>query len=119
MKIFCFSLGLALILSACDNFTSSKISQVGNDFESEAKKAVISNLKDPDSAKFGKFTLVDNRGACLTVNARNAFGGYTGDQQATLIKTKGEWDVVAIDALSHETCLTIVKQVLEKNKQSS
>ena len=26
--------------------------------EAEAKKAVLANLKDPDSAKFGKFTQV-------------------------------------------------------------
>lgn len=79
--------------------------------ESYARKAVLKNLKDPDSAKFGKFTLVTPTTACLTVNARNAFGGYTGDQQAFLLKAENQWLVASIDKdLSHAQCIEVMSK---------
>ena len=45
---------------------------------SEIKQAVLVGLKDPDSAKFGKLTKAGDNYACLDVNAKNTFGGYTG-----------------------------------------
>lgn len=82
--------------------------------ESEAKKAVLEILKDPDSAKFGKFTNIDNKAACLTVNARNSMGGYTGDQQASLIKQEGKWITMDIDEMSHDICIDIMTRVSSK-----
>jgi len=80
--------------------------------ESEAQKAVLDVLKDPDSAKFGKFTEKENKdsvikeAACLTVNARNSQGGYTGDQQAFLLKDKEDkWTVYEIENISHDSCI--------------
>lgn len=75
---------VCLLLSAC------------NSVKSDAKKLVLSRLKDPDSAKFGNFTQVNEESACFTVNARNSMGGYTGDQQAILTKYNSEWMLVAI-----------------------
>ena len=72
--------------------------------ESEAKKAVLDGLKDPDSAKFGKFLLVNETHACLTVNAKNAMGGYTGDQQAFLKKDDGKWRFVFSEEVSQKMC---------------
>ena len=86
--------------------------------ESEAKKAVLENLKDPDSAKFGKFTQVDEKSACFTVNARNSMGGYTGDQQALLRKYDNKWVVMDIDKLSHEMCLDIMKKFSKKQSNT-
>lgn len=99
----------ALLLSACGGA------------ESEAKKAVLGELKDPDSAKFGKFTQINEDSACLTVNARNSMGGYTGDKQASLIKVKkvNVWTVVDFDAYSHEKCIDVMKQVSAKMKETS
>lgn len=50
--------------------------------------AVRSTLRDPDSAKFGPIASYDDRKmgadqvkvACGSVNAKNGFGGYTGDK---------------------------------------
>lgn len=56
-------LALAVLISACSSP------------ESDAKKAVLNKLNDPDSAKFGQFTLVTEHGACLAVNAKNQMGG--------------------------------------------
>jgi hypothetical protein len=46
--------------------------------ESAAKKALAQSLKDPDSAKFGDVRLIGKNGACIPVNAKNSFGGYSG-----------------------------------------
>lgn len=44
-----------------------------------AKLAVVGTLRDPGSAEFGTVELT-NGVVCGFVNARNAFGGYTGMQ---------------------------------------
>jgi hypothetical protein len=48
-------------------------------------KAVVSkSLKDPDSARWGEIKVVrfhEGYIACGTVNAKNSFGGYSGDAQ--------------------------------------
>lgn len=82
--------------------------------ESDARKAVLENLKDPDSAKFGKFTNINDKAACLTVNARNSMGGYTGDQQASLIKQEGKWIAISIYNQSHDMCITTMTKVSSK-----
>lgn len=90
----------AVMLTAC-----------GGD-ESAAKQAVLGRLKDPDSAKFSKFSLVGEKGACLTVNAKNSMGGYTGNAQAFLIKKEKVWYVVDIDKdLSHEQCIDMISKI--------
>jgi hypothetical protein len=73
--------------------------------EAEAKKAVLANLKDPDSAKFGKFTQVGENLACMTVNAKNSMGGYTGDKQAFLKKEDGKWEFYFTQDMSHDMCI--------------
>lgn len=68
------SVAALLLLSGCSD-------------TSAVKDAVTDNLKDPGSVEFGEITIVDGafgKLACATVNARNSFGGYTGEQQITL-----------------------------------
>ena len=72
--------------------------------ESEVKNAVLAGLKDPDSAKFGSFKLVDDEHACLTVNAKNSMGGYTGNQQAFVKKTNGVWKFIFSDDVTQAGC---------------
>jgi hypothetical protein len=63
-----------LLLTACSD-------------EPNARKAVLAELKDPDSAKFGEFTKSeDSDMACYTVNAKNSLGGYIGNQEAFIMK---------------------------------
>lgn len=95
---------LSILLSACSSN------------ESDARKAVLEHLTDPDSAKFGQFTLINDHGACLAVNAKNKMGGYTGEQQAILMrgdKERGnsEWRVTDFTKLSHEHCVTAISGV--------
>lgn len=100
MKIWkaAFAIGCGLIVAGCGD-------------ESTAQKAVRASLKDPDSAKFGKFTSIkkaDSQTACLTVNAKNLMGGYTGDRQAALIKTEGDWQVFTINEIDHASCVKVL-----------
>ncbi|HNN66546.1 MAG TPA: hypothetical protein PKM19_10025 [Pseudomonadales bacterium] len=50
--------------------------------QSTAKAAVINQLKDPESARFGEIWAMDGtngrRHICGYVNAKNGYGGYTG-----------------------------------------
>jgi hypothetical protein len=75
-----------------------------------AQSAVQKSLKDPDSAKFGDFYLYDEKQACLTVNARNSYGGYTGDQLAVLNKINGVLEVLDISRDAHYVCAAICQK---------
>lgn len=87
------------------------ISGCGFSDESKIQDAVRARLKDPDSARFGELTVVGKQ-ACITVNAKNSMGGYTGDQQAYLQEADGNWDVVDISSkLNHAACLQVIAGV--------
>ncbi len=50
-------------------------------------------LKDPDSAKFGEFIQINDTRACIAVNSKNSFGGYTGEKYVLLESVSNEWSV--------------------------
>jgi len=83
--------------------------------EAAAKKAVLADLKDPSSAKFGDFHLVEEGAACFEVNARNSFGGYAGASYMALIKMDGQW-VALTDSGNLQTCTTVAKEMLKQSK---
>lgn len=87
------AIGVSVSLAACGSRQSS------------AEAAVRDALKDPDSARFGEFYYNEKTGkGCLSVNAKNSMGGYTGDQQAYLRLKDGAWEVGDIAEVSHESC---------------
>lgn len=90
-----------------------------NQDESRAKKAVLKKLKDPDSAKFGQFTLIKNTVACLTVNAKNAMGGYSGNREATLMKVIDNFIVIDFldERLSHDQCIEAMSKAVDEMKK--
>lgn len=96
-------ISVSISLSAC------------NTGKSEAERAILTRLKDPDSAKFGKFTKVDAENACYTVNARNSYGGYVGDKEAVLLKVADKWKVVDFIDISHDSCIKLLKQAVEED----
>ena len=113
-KFIIFTTTTASLLAACGGV------------ENEAKTAVLARLKDPDSAKFGKFTQADENNACLTVNARNSMGGYVGNQQASLVRKDGKWFVIDIEDISHEMCVntmvgavTALRKIRDISNQAS
>lgn len=82
-----------LALGACSNLKHGA--------EEEVRRA----LKDPDSAKFGEFYYnPKTKKACLTVNAKNAMGGYTGDKQVLLQRDDKGWNNIAEDEISASSC---------------
>lgn len=73
--------------------------------EKAAQQAVLEVLKDPDSAKFGEFYYnSDTKKACLSVNAKNSMGGYTGEKQVLLVNGEMGWQYVYENDLSPESC---------------
>jgi hypothetical protein len=76
----------------------------------------MEHLKDPDSAKFGDFGQVlskERDWACLAVNAKNGFGGYTGEQSARLVKKASEeqWTFDSIAPQSFSECMSMIKDM--------
>lgn len=59
-----------------------------DDLISASKKAVIKDLKDPESAQFRNVRIKDHQ-VCGEVNAKNALGGYTGFERFSYSKTFG------------------------------
>lgn len=83
-----------------------------NSDQRAAERAVKDMLKNPDSAKFGDFYFNDKtKAGCLTVNAKNSMGGYTGDQQAFVIKVEKRFYVLDIDEFAATTCKKIADRL--------
>ncbi|KZC74976.1 hypothetical protein [Sphingobium yanoikuyae] len=73
--------------------------------KSGAEDAVRQALKDPESGKFGAFYFNGKtKKGCLTVNAKNSMGGYTGDQQAYVQQSDEGWLTIGIADVSQDSC---------------
>ncbi len=77
-----------LIIAALAVLTLSGCGESG-----EIKRSVKDALIDPDSARFRGDVVKSKDGnvACIEVNAKNKFGGYTGFSSAILRKSDGKW----------------------------
>lgn len=74
------------------NLETADVGTQPNNYQALVESAVREKLKDPDSAKFSNFTnprkevMVENHNfiygysTCVLVNAKNSYGGYTGNQ---------------------------------------
>lgn len=49
-----------------------------------AQRSILAHLRDADSARFGEFHISWKSYYCGTVNAKNAYGGYTGFQRVVV-----------------------------------
>ena len=79
------------------------------------RNAVLSALKDPESARFGREYQNGNFG-CIEVNAKNAFGGYVGKKTAVVRKIGNGWVVFRIDETPFEICKASADDVVEEKK---
>ena len=85
---------------ACLTLTACNSTQRG------AEAAVRENLKDPESARFGEFYFNEKtQKGCLTVSAKNSFGGYAEEQEAFLIRSADGWTVDDIANVAHQGCI--------------
>ncbi|MFK3912046.1 hypothetical protein ACI2JI_08155 [Enterobacter cancerogenus] len=74
------------------NLETADVGTQPNNYQALVESAVREKLKDPDSAKFSNYTnphkevMVENHkfiygySTCVLVNAKNSYGGYTGNQ---------------------------------------
>lgn len=74
MRVLCAM--LLLFLAACGTAPAAPPADPPEFIQ--ARAAILSQLRDPQSAAFGTLTRGRRDAVCGTVNARNGFGGYTG-----------------------------------------
>jgi hypothetical protein len=78
---------------------------------SAVKDAVLEDLIDPESARFGEISYSkDGNHACVEVNAKNRMGGYTGDQQMFVDRADGEWTAGYSLDISHDQCVRMINE---------
>lgn len=83
-----------------------------SDTEQEVKEAVMWGLENPESAKFGKFTLVTPNRACMTVTTSTPIGSFpAGEQQFYLIKKGTTWSIVSNDNFTHALCVKLMSEL--------
>lgn len=112
---------VAILLTGCNISRPSTpvyYSYPTPDQKNELTQIVLDSLKDPESAKFGEVILIDHgKGACVEVNARNAFGGYTGLQQAMLMNMDNiGWQLLRIRDVTLDVCGTALHSVISSNR---
>ncbi len=92
--IVVFILICSLVLYLASESTNEVESNSSTNNEKIAvKQAVINILKDPSSATFGEININDDlHVACVLVNAKNGFGGYTGEHGIYVSKIHGIWE---------------------------
>ncbi len=98
---------------------AEKATLEANQVKKEVINDVLKGLKDPDSAKFGEFTRVSEDSACLGINARNSYGGYTGEQQALLFKLEGKWEIIKTEKIDHGFCVDMMGKFIKKRAETT
>lgn len=71
-------------------------------------QAIKESLIDPESARFGDVLVLPNKYACVAVNSRNRFGGYTGFQMAFAVVMEGSWQFVLTQDVTFEKCMSVL-----------
>ncbi len=95
----------------CYDRGGAKESQQLTPQEIEIQEAVRRSLKDPASALFGPLAMYNTEFGCQTVNGRNAFGGYTGNQQAFVTKLGGKWVTLDVKDLTAQQCMEVLQKM--------
>jgi len=120
-SFYCFLIFITLALTACQKanvrpIPKAQVSTASHSERSQIIQVVLESLKDPDSAKFGEAVLIDyGQAACIFVNAKNTYGGYTGYQNAILLNVTGYWDVYLIKNISMDHCISAAHRTLNNS----
>ncbi len=90
---------------------SIKTRHLTNNEKNKVISAAKDGLYDPYSAKIGKITVLSNQYGCVTVNAKNRFGGYTGNKQIVVAKIEGEWLAATSIDSPHVVCIALLHKM--------
>ena len=122
IKTLIYSIIIAACLASCAEGENNKENiQVKNQEKNEVKNAVINSLKEPESARFGEITVMDDR-ACVTINAKNIMGGYSGNKQMLMAKMNQQWLSIETGDISHDFCVqnwTTIKTIPSTKKANN
>ncbi|GAD62494.1 hypothetical protein [Aquipseudomonas alcaligenes] len=77
-------------------------------------KSVGSALKDADSAKYAEMDVIPKKFACVSVNAKNSFGGYTGFKSVLVAYIDIDWFYLQ-EVGSHSLCHTVMTKMARNN----
>ena len=116
-----FSLALPTTLSAEPVYTDVQRWKFSQPAIAAAHDAVVRSLKDPSSAIYGdqfyggfgkpKFEGIPEYFACIAVNAKNSYGGYTGMKYVLVMLSKHENQIIgtaASEDFFEEECNNLV-----------
>jgi hypothetical protein len=87
-KFFVFTTSV-LILSGCTStpLPPAQLSRPSAEEKLIFKEIITSKAFDPESVRFKEpMAIINNEVACVEINAKNRFGGYTGFKAANLVK---------------------------------
>ncbi len=93
------------------------------DYIAEARKSVVINFKDPDSAKFRNEVIYHNSslttshhvGVCGEVNSKNSYGAYTGFER--YYYSFGKANATTVSGSSSEGVFDFFWDTICKNKE--
>jgi hypothetical protein len=79
-------------------------------------EAVSNSLFDSESARYKDINLIPNSYACVEVNAKNRFGGYTGFQTMVVAYLNNSWSTIdSLKDASSAFCLDLIIKMHGKN----
>jgi hypothetical protein len=78
--------------------------------------AVAKTLFDAESARYGEVRLIPQSHACVEVNAKNRFGGYTGFQSVVATYIKGTWYSIQSLRDLPISCLDLIAELHTKDR---
>lgn len=71
---------LLLFIAGCQSRSADAPAPAEPDEFAQARRAMLAELRDPESARFGPFARGHRGAVCGSINARNGHGGFTGAQ---------------------------------------
>lgn len=86
--------------------------------ETTAQETVRSVFAESDSVTFGKFSMIGDDHACMTLNVKDATGEYLGDQHAYLRRNADGWSVLISSLSDHDYCVENTKKLAAKRLSS-
>ena len=79
-----------------------------------ARSAILAELKDPDSAKFGSFSHGAGDTICGSVNSKNSYGGYVGMAPFAYTPSNGRQPIIVYESTGNALQRTGTAELLHE-----